>query len=85
MTGPASPAGLAPFGGQASTQPHSPTRVHPARLQLLQLFQPPHIPGKVSLKLQWTAIKCKGHRSWAFEADVQSGGAGRPRDALTAR
>lgn len=39
--------------------------------------QPAHIPGKVSTKLQWTAIKHKGHRSWAFEADTQAGRAGR--------
>lgn len=65
MTGPACPAGLAPFRGQVSTQPHSPTHTHPARLQLLQLPQPSQVPGKVSLKLQWTAIKSKGHRSEA--------------------
>ena len=84
MTGPACPAGLAPFGGQTSTQHHSPTCIHLPRLQLCQLPQPPHIPGKVSPKLQWKAIKFKGRRSWAFEADVQSGRAGRPWDALAA-
>lgn len=44
----------------------------------------PHILAKVSLKLQGTAIKHKGRGSWAFEADMQTGGAGRPRVALAA-
>lgn len=50
--GPVCPAGLEPFRGQVSIQPHSLTHTYLAKLQLPQLPQRPHILGKVSPKLQ---------------------------------
>lgn len=67
MTGPECLAGLATFRRQVLIQPCSPTHAHLARLQLPQILQSSHIPGKVSLKSQWTAMKCLGHQHWPFE------------------
>lgn len=67
MTGPECLAGLTIFRRQVPIQPCSPTHAHPARLQLPQIPQPSHMPRKVSLKLQRTAMKCLGHQHWPFE------------------
>lgn len=80
MTGLASLAGLAPFGDPAP----QPDPYPPGQLELHQLHQPLHVLGKVSPKLQWTAMKCTGHGSWIFEEDMQSGRAGRPWVSLAA-
>jgi len=64
-------------------RPPSPT-ARPLRLQLRGFPQLSHGLGKVSLKMQRTVMKCKGHRSWAFEADMRAERAGRPWDTLAA-
>lgn len=66
-TGPECLAGLATFRRQVLIQLCIPTHAHPARLQLPQIPQPSHVPGKVSLKPQWAAMKCEEHQCWLLE------------------